>query len=83
MRVRAFDDHITGGIDIDTRWVSRIGLHEPDDYRNIISNPLKRHRDGAVGLEKINGTTIVMGKGSSFGFERRVGGDERKKVLAD
>lgn len=83
MRVRPLDNHITRGIHIDIRWVAGVGLHEPDDDRNVVSDPLKWHGNGAVGLEEVDGTTIVVREGSGFGFERRVSADEGEKVLAD
>ena len=83
MRVRALDDHVPRGIDIDARRVARVGLHEPNNNGDVVSDALKRHRDGALGLEDVDGTAIVVCEGGGFGLERRVGGGEGDQMLAD
>ena len=83
MRVRPLDDHIALGIHVDAGRVARVGLHEPNDNGDVVSHSLKRHRDGAFGLEEIDGATIVVGEGRGLGLEGRVGGGEGDQMLAD
>lgn len=83
VRVGAFDDHVARGIDVDAGRVAGVGLHEPDDDGDVVGDALERHGDGAVGLEEVDGTTVVVRKGCRFGLERREGGGERHQVLAD
>lgn len=83
MRVWAFDDHISGGVEENERWVTRVGIDEPDNEGDIVSNTLVGHGDGALSLKEINRAAIVVGEDGGFGFERGVGGDESDEVLAD
>lgn len=83
IRVRSFDDHVTGGIDVDTGRMARVRVDEPDNDRNVVGVVLIDHRNCAVGLEKVNGTAVVVGESGGLGLERRKSLDEREKVLAD
>ncbi|PON78154.1 hypothetical protein PanWU01x14_021360 [Parasponia andersonii] len=83
MRMRALDDHVARGVDVDARRVARVGLHEPNDNGDVVGDALERHGDSAVGLEEVNGAAVVVGEGGGFGLERRVGGGEGDQVLAD
>lgn len=71
MRVRAFDNHVSGRVNIDTRWVTRVRFHEPDNNGDVVGNRLIGHGYGSIGLEEINGAAIVVSEGSGFGFKRR------------
>ncbi|KAF5469874.1 hypothetical protein F2P56_010432, partial [Juglans regia] len=82
-RVGALDDHVAGGVDVDTGRVAGVGLHEPENDGDVVGETLERHGDGAFGLEKVDRTAVVMGEGSSFGFEGRAGGGKGEQVLAD
>lgn len=81
--VRALDDHVPGGIDVDAGREARVGLDEPDDDGDVVGDALKRHRDCAVELEEVDGTTVVVGERRRFGLQGRVGVDEGDEVLAD
>lgn len=61
----------------------RVRFHEPDDDRNIVGDAVVDHGNGAVGLEKINGTTVVVSEGVGSDCQRRVGIVEREKLLPD
>ena len=74
MRVRALDDHVARGVDVDARRVAGVGLHEPDYDRDVVGDGLEGNRDGAFGLEEVDGAAVVVGEGGGFGVERRVGG---------
>ena len=76
MRVRALDDHVARGIDVDAGRVARVGLHEPDDDGDVVGDALERHGDGAVGLEEVDGTAVVVGE------RRRLGTREGKAVVS-
>lgn len=71
MRVRAFDDHVPCGVNIDARWVARVRLHEPNNDGDVIGDALVGHGDRSFGLEEVHGTTIVVGKRRRFGFKGR------------
>lgn len=73
--VRAFDDHVARGVDVDAGRVARVRLHEPNDDGDIVGDGLEGDRNGAFGLEKINGTAVVVGEGGGLWVERWVGGD--------
>lgn len=81
-RVGALDDHIAGGIDENQRRVARVSLHEPDNDGDVVGDALKRHRNGAVGLEEVDGAAVVVGEYGGFGLQRRVGFGEVQQVLA-
>lgn len=81
--VGALDDHVARGIHVDAGRVAGVGLHEPDDHGDVVSDALERHGDGAVGLEEVDGAAVVVREGGRFGLERREGGGERHQVLAD
>lgn len=49
-----------------------VGLHQPDDDRNVVGDALKTHGNGAVGLEEIDGAAVVVGEGGGLGLQRRV-----------
>lgn len=83
VRVGALDDHVPGGVNVDARRVARVRLHEPDEGGDVVGDALKRHGDGAVSLEEVDGTAVVVGEGGGFGFEGREGGGEGNEVLAD
>lgn len=83
MRVRALDDHVARGVDVDARRVARVGLHEPKDNGDVVSDALKGHGDGAIGLEEVDGAAVVVGEGGGFGLQRRVGAGEGDQMLAD
>ncbi len=68
MRMRTLDDHVARGIHVDTRRVARVGIHEPDDDRDVVGDALKRHWDCAFSLEEIDGTTVVVSEGGGFGI---------------
>ena len=79
----ALDDHVPSGIHINTRWMARIGLHEPYNNWDIVCDALKGHRYGSIGLKKIHGASIVVGESCSFGFKRWISCGESNKVLAN
>lgn len=79
----ALDHHIASRIHEDERRMARVGLHEPDDDRYVVSNILKYHRNCAVRLEKVDGAAVVVGKRGGFRLERGVGFGEREEVLTD
>lgn len=54
MLVRAFDDHIARGVDVNPRRVTRVGFHEPNYDGDIVSDALIDHRNSTVGLKKVN-----------------------------
>lgn len=81
--MRALDDHVARGIDVDTGRVAGVGFHEPDDDGDVVGDALEGHGDGAVGLEEVDGAAVVVGESGGFGFERREGGCEGNEVLAD
>lgn len=81
--MRALDDHVPGGIDVDAGRKARVGLDEPDDDGDVVGDALKQHRDCAVELEEVDGTTVVVGEGRRLGLQGGVGGDEGDEVLAD
>lgn len=83
MRMGSFDDHVARGIDIDGGGVTRVRFHEPDNDGDVVSDALERHGDGALGLEEVNGSAVVMGKSGGLGFEGRVVGDEGNELLTD
>lgn len=83
MGVRALDDHVARGVDVDDGRLAGVGLHEPDDDGDVVGDALKRHGDGALGLEEVDGTTVVVGERRRFGVEGGVGGGERDEVVAD
>lgn len=63
--------------------MARIRFHEPDNNGNVVSNLMVNHRNSTVGLEKIDGATIVVSEGGSFGLKRRESIRERDEVLAN
>ncbi|TYK15796.1 hypothetical protein E5676_scaffold35G003000 [Cucumis melo var. makuwa] len=83
MRMRAFDDHIPSWVHVNTRGVSRIRLHEPNNNRNVVGNALKRHGNSSIGLEKVDGAAIVVSETRSTRDQRGEGGGESHQVLAD
>lgn len=68
MCVRSLDDHIGGGIHIDTRRMTRIRLKEPDDDRDVVGDSMKRHGDRTICLKEIDGTAVVVHKRCRFGL---------------
>lgn len=82
-RMGALDDHIACGIHENQRRVARVGLHEPDDDGDVVGDALKRHRDGAVGLEEVDGAAVVVGEDGGLGLQIRVGVGEVHHVLPD
>lgn len=60
-----------------------IRFHEPNNNRDIVRYLLEDHRNGAVGLEKVDGAAVVMSKRGGFGLERGVGFGEGEEVLTD
>lgn len=83
VRVRAFDDHVARGVHVHDGRVARVGFHEPYNDGDVVSDALKCHRNSAVGLEEINGTTVVVSERRRFGLERRERGGECDEVLPD
>lgn len=83
MRVRALDDHVARGVDVDAGRVAGVGLHEPDDDGDVVGDALEGHGDGAVGLEEVDGAAVVVGEGGGLGLEGGEGGGEGDQVLAD
>lgn len=83
MRVRALDDHVASGVDVDARGVARIGLHEPDDNGDVVGDIKVEHGDGAVRLKEVDGAAIVVGVGGGLGLEAGVVFGEGEEVLAD
>lgn len=83
MGMRAFDDHISCGVDVNTRRVARVGLHKPDDNGDVVGNPLIHHGNSAISLKKIDGAAIVVDEGGSLGLKRWVCVGERDKVLSN
>ena len=79
----ALDHHIASRIHKYERRMARVSLHEPDDDGDVVCNILKHHRNCAIGLEKVDGAAVVVGKRGSFGLERGVGIGEREEVLTD
>lgn len=79
----ALDDHIARGVDVDAGSVARVDVHEPDDDGDVVGHALKRHRDGAVDLEEVDGAPVVVGERRRLGLQGRVGGDEGDEVLPD
>lgn len=49
-----------------------VGLHQPDDGRNVVGDALKTHGNGAVGLKEIDGAAVVVGEGGGLGLQRWV-----------
>lgn len=72
VRVGALDNHVAGRVDIDARRMARVGLHEPYDDGDVVGDALKGHRDGAIGLEEVDGAAIVMGEGGGLRRKRGV-----------
>lgn len=72
-RMLALDHHIASRIHENERRMARVGLHEPDDDGYVVSYILEHHRDCAVGLEKVDGAAVVVGKRGGLGLERGVG----------
>ena len=72
----SLDDHVASRIHVNNRRMTRVRFHEPDYDRDVISNTLVRHRDGAVGLKKVDGSAIVVCESGGFGFERSVVGGQ-------
>lgn len=68
MGVGALDNHVARGVHVDARRVARVRFHKPDDDGDIVSDALERHGDGAVGLEEVDGSAVVVGERSRFGF---------------
>ena len=83
MRMGALDDHIPSWVHVNARGVPRIRLHEPNNNRNVVGNTLEGHGNGAVGLQKVDGSAIVMRESCSTRDQRREGGGEGDQVLAD
>ena len=81
--MRAFDDHLARGIDIDARRLPRVSLHEPDDDRDMVRDLKVHHRDGARNLEKIDGAAVVVGVGGGLWSKRREGIEKGNNVLSD
>lgn len=50
--MRALDDHVARGIDVDEGRVAGIGLDEPYHDGDVVGGGLEVDRDGAVGLEE-------------------------------
>jgi hypothetical protein len=83
MRMRAFDNHVSGRVNINTRWMTRVRFHKPNNNRDVVCDGLVCHRNSSVGLKEINGATVVVSESSGFGFKRRESCDESEKVLTD
>lgn len=83
MGMGTLDNHIARGVDVDAGRVARVGLHEPDDDGYVVSDGLKRHGNGAVGLEEVDGTTVVVDESGGLGLEGSIGCGEGDEVLAD
>lgn len=66
------DDHVASGIDEDQRRVVGVGLHQPDDDRDVVGDALKIHGNGADGLEEIDGAAVIVGEGGGLGLQGRV-----------
>ena len=81
--MRALDDHVARGIHVDNGRLTRVRFHEPDNDRDVVSDALERHGDGAVGLEEVNGSAIVVSESGGFGFKGGIVGGEGKEMLAD
>lgn len=72
----AFDNHIPCRVDEDQRGVVGVGLHQPYDNGDVVGDSLVRHRDGAVGLEEIDGAAVVVGEYGGLRLKRRIGFDK-------
>lgn len=81
--VGALDDHVARGVDEDEGGVAGVGLHEPDDDGDVVGDALKRHRNGAVGLEEVDGAAVVVGEDGGLGLEGREGLHQLHQVLPD
>lgn len=81
--VGALDDHVARGIHVDAGRVAGVGLHKPDDDGDVVGEALEGHGNGAVCLEEVDGTAVVVGERRRFGLERGVVGGESDEVLAD
>lgn len=81
--MRAFDDHVASGVDVDEGRVARVGLHEPDDDRDVVGHALEHHRNCPFGLEEVDHATIVVSIRRCLWLKARVGVRERKEVLTD
>lgn len=81
--VRAFDDHLARGIDVDAGGLARVSLHEPDDDGDVVCDLKVYHWDVAFNSEEIDCAAVVVGVGGSLWMQRREGIGEGKKVLAD
>lgn len=75
MGVGSFDDHVARGVHVDARRLAGVRLHEPDDDGDVVSDALERHGDGAVGLEEVDGSAVVVGEGRGFRVQRGESGD--------
>lgn len=79
----AFDNHIgSGGYQYERR-VARVRFHEPDEDGDVVGDAVVDHRNGAVGVEEINGTAVVVSEGVGLDTERRVGIVKSEQVLPD
>lgn len=83
MRMGAFDNHIASGINVNAGRVARIGLHQPDDDRNVVGDALEGHGNGAVCLEEVDRPAVVVCESSGFRLEAGEGVGERDEVLTD
>ena len=83
MRMRTLDDHIPSWVHVNTRGVSRIRLHEPNNNRNVVGNALEGHGNGSIGLKKVDGAAIVVRESCSTRDQGREGSGEGDQVLAD
>lgn len=81
--VGALDNHVARGIDEYQRRVVGVRIHQPDDDRDVVGDAVEIHRDGAVGLEEIDGAAVVVGEGGGLGLQRRVGFSELHQMLPD
>lgn len=81
--MRTLDDHVASRVHINARWVTRVGVYEPNYNWDVIGYAMETHGDGSVGLKKIDAASVVVSENGGFGFERREGSGERKKVLTD
>lgn len=71
--MRALDDHISGRVDEYERRMTWIRFHQPNNDGDIIRDVLEDHRNGAVCLEEIDCTAVVVCEYCGFWLECRIG----------
>ncbi|KAK9020962.1 hypothetical protein V6N11_010974 [Hibiscus sabdariffa] len=64
-----FHNNLRHGLVVRDNSVTRIRFHEPYDDGDVVSDTLERHRDCDVGLEGVDGSTVVVSESGGFGFE--------------